>query len=156
MTGMGSAAQASQRDRVDPSAGGSLRGPDRSRWTGWIVFAALLLVMVGLFQAMQGLVALFRNGTYAVESDWLVVDVDYTVWGVLHLLVGALAVLIGVGLLTGNMVARGAAVMLATFSAVASLAFLPAQPAWSLIVITIDVLVIHAVVVHGGELEKTA
>lgn len=154
MTGStGSAAGPSQRDRVDPAAAGPRPG-GRSAWTGWIVFAAVLLVLVGLFQAMQGLVALFDDGSYAIDSDGLAVPVDYTVWGVMHLLVGTLAVLIGVGLLAGNMVARGAAVMLATFSAVANLAFLPAQPAWSLLVITIDVLVIHAVVVHGGELEK--
>ena len=103
---------------------------------------------------MQGLVALFDDGSYAVGSDGLAVPVDYTVWGVVHLLVGTLAVLIGVGLLAGNMVARGAAVMLATFSAIANLAFLPARPVWSLLVIAIDVVVIHAVVVHGGELEK--
>ena len=46
--------------------------------------------------------------------------------------------------------------MLASFSAVANLALLPAQPAWSLVVIALDVVVIHAVVVHGGELENSA
>ncbi|MGY1746951.1 DUF7144 family membrane protein [Blastococcus sp. SYSU D00695] len=141
----------SPRDRVPPGAGP--RRPGWSAWTGWVVFAALLLVTVGLVQALSGLVALFDDDFYLVGADDLPVPVDYTVWGVVQLLVGALAALIGVGLLAGNMVARGAAVVLAGFSALASLAFLPAQPVWSVVVIGLDVVVIYAVVVHGGELE---
>ena len=57
---------------------------------------------------------------------------------------------------TGAPGRSGAAVMLASFSAVANLALLPAQPAWSLVVIALDVVVIHAVDVHGGELENSA
>jgi hypothetical protein len=129
-------------------------GPRASGWTGWIVFAAALLLMAGAFQLVQGLVALFDDGYYVVGSDGLAVPVDYTVWGIVQLLVGTLACLIGIGLLTGNMVARGAAVALAGFSAVANLAFLPAAPVWALLLIGLDVVVIYAVVVHGGELER--
>jgi hypothetical protein len=50
----------------------------------------------------------------------------------------------------------GAAVLLAGFSAAANLAFLPARSAWSLVIIALDVVVSHAVVVHGGELEDPA
>jgi hypothetical protein len=81
---------------------------------------------------------------------------DYTVWGWVHLMVGVLAALIGVGLLTGNMVARGAAVGLASFSALASLTVVAATPAWSVIIIAVDVLVIFAIVVHGGELGRAS
>src|SRR4051812_34871121 len=139
----------SQRERVS-----SGRGAQASGWTGWVVFAAALLVLAGVFQLVQGLVALFDDGFYVVGSDGLAVPVDYTVWGVVQLLVGTLACLIGIGLLTGNMVARGAAVVLAGFSALANLAFLPAAPAWALLLIALDVVVIYAVVVHGGELES--
>ena len=157
MSGMGSVPDAWQRDRVHPGAGPpALRETDWSMWTGWIVFAAVLLVLVGLLQLMQGFVALFDDGSYLVGSDGLAVSVSYTVWGVVHLMVGALACLIGVGLLTGNMVARGAAVLLAGFGAVANLAFLAARPACSLVVIALDVVVIYAVVVHGGELENSS
>jgi len=155
MSTMGGAPDMSQRDRVHPGAGSAVpRAAGRSKWTGWIVFAAVILFLGGLLQIMEGLVALFDEGYYAVGSDGLVVHVNYTAWGVVHLLVGALACLIGIGLLTGNMVARGAAVFLAGFSALANLVFLAANPAWSLLVIALDVVVIYAVVVHGGELES--
>jgi hypothetical protein len=103
---------------------------------------------------LEGFLALFDDGYYPVGSDGLPLGVDYTVWGVVHLMVGALALLIGIGLLAGNLVARGAAVLLAGFSALANLVFLAAAPAWSLLLIAVDVLVIYAVVVHGGELES--
>jgi len=124
-------------------------------WTGWVVFAGALLVLTGVFQVLEGCIALFDDDFYAVSSDGLVVGTDYTVWGVVHVLVGTLAFLIGVGLFFGNMVARGAAVLLAGFSALANLLFLAASPAWSLTIIVLDVVVIYAVVVHGGELESS-
>ena len=127
--------------------------PVRTGRTGWIVFAAVLLFLGGLAQLVQGFVALVDNGFYVVGSDGPALNLDYSAWGILHLLVGALAWLIGLGLLAGNTVARGAAVGLAGFSLLANLLFLAAFPAWSLVIIAIDVAVIHAVVVHGGELE---
>ncbi len=109
-----------------------------------------------MLQVIEGVVALFDDGYYVVGADELAVPVDYTAWGWMHLLVGLLAALIGVGLLAGNMVARGAAVGLASFSALASLTFVGAAPVWSVIIIAIDVLVIFAIVVHGGELDRSA
>jgi hypothetical protein len=135
-------------DRVHPGP-----APARSGWTGWIVFAAVLLFLAGLAQLVQGFLALVDDSFYVVRSDGLALTLDYSVWGILHMLVGALAWLIGLGLLAGNSVARGAAVVLAGFSALANLLFLAALPALSLIIVAIDVIVIYAVVVHGGELE---
>jgi hypothetical protein len=144
----------SERDRTLPNDDPGARTPRVSGWVGWIFFAGVLLIMVGVLQVIEGLVALFDDGYYVVGADQLVAPVDYTVWGWMHLVVGVLAALIGVGLLTGNMVARGAAVGLSSFSALASLAFVAAAPAWSVMIIAVDVLVVFSIVVHGGELER--
>jgi hypothetical protein len=140
-----------QRDRVHPAPASAGSG-----WTGWIVFAAVLLFLAGLAQLVQGFVALVDDGFYVVRADGLALSLDYSAWGLVHMVVGALAWLIGLGVLSGNRVARGAAVGLAGFSAVANLLFLPASPAWSLIVIAVDVAVIYAVVVHGRDLATPA
>src|SRR3954466_15265779 len=92
-------------DRVHPGP-----APARIGWTGWIVFAAVLLFLAGLAQLVQGFVALVDDGFYIVRSDGLALSLGYSTWGLVHLLVGALAWLIGLGLLSGNTVARGAAV----------------------------------------------
>jgi hypothetical protein len=122
-------------------------------WVGWIVFAGFMLVMVGAFHIIEGLVALFRDEVFLVGPRGLVVNVDYTAWGWVHIIGGILAIATGAGLLAGQMWARILAVVVAFASAVINMAFLPAYPVWSAIVIAIDVLVIWAVTVHGSELK---
>jgi hypothetical protein len=70
--------------------------------------------------------------------------------------VGVLAVVAGFALFTGAAWARVTAVLLAAFNAIAQLAFLSASPVWATIVITIDVVVIWAIVVHGKEVGSGA
>jgi hypothetical protein len=124
-----------------------------SAWAGWVVFGGVMLIMAGAFQIIQGLVALFDDGFYLVRQDGLVVDVDYNTWGWVHLVIGAVGVLAGAGLLAGNMAARIVGVAFAFLSALLNLAFLPAYPVWSTILITLDVVVMYAIIVHGRELK---
>ena len=130
-------------------------GPrEQTGWVGWIVFAGFMLMMVGSFHIIEGLVALFRDEVFLVGTRGLVVNVDYTAWGWVHLVGGALAIATGVGLLAGQKWARVLAVVVAFASAAINMAFLPAYPVWSAIVIAIDVLVIWAVTVHGSEIRN--
>jgi hypothetical protein len=121
-------------------------------WTGWIAFAAVVMLMLGLFQAIQGLVALFENSYYIVRPNGLVLSIDYTAWGWTHLIIGILIAASGVGVMIGNIAARIVGVILAMISAVLNLVFIAAYPVWSIIVITVDVLVIYALTVHGREM----
>ncbi|MBB3664892.1 MULTISPECIES: DUF7144 family membrane protein [Prauserella salsuginis group] len=117
---------------------------------GWVAFASIMLVLVGLFNVLFGLVALFEQDYYLVGSAGLLVF-DLTGWGWIHLIIGGAAVLAGVALTTGATWARAVAAGLAGLNALAQVAFLPAFPAWSLVAIALDVLVIWAVVVHAGK-----
>lgn len=124
-------------------------------WVGWVVFAGVMLVMLGAFHVIQGLVALLRDEVFVVGKEGLVVNVDYTTWGWAHLIGGVVAVLVGVCLLAGQLWARIVAVVVAMLSAILNIAFLPAYPVWSALMIAVDILVIWAVTVHGSELKKT-
>ncbi|MGY1745461.1 DUF7144 family membrane protein [Blastococcus sp. SYSU D00695] len=124
-----------------------------SAWAGWVVFGGVMLVLLGAFQIIEGLVALFDDGFYAVSSSGLVVDVDYNTWGWVHLVIGIVAVLTGLGLLAGNMLARVVGVGIAMLGAIVNLAFLSAYPIWSTLMIALNVVVIFAIVVHGRELK---
>jgi hypothetical protein len=128
---------------------------ERTGWAGWVVFGGVMLIMMGAFQVTMGLVALFNDGFYAVRSDGLVVDVDYNTWGWIHIIIGLVGVLVGVGLMAGNMAARIAGVVIAFLSALANLAFTSAYPVWSVMVIVLDVIVIYAIIVHGRELKSS-
>ena len=125
-----------------------------SGWVGWVVFAGLMLIMLGSFQVIQGLVAIFDRGYYLVGPEGLVVNVDYTAWGWLHVGIGVIALAAGLGLMVGNMFARVVGVIVAIVSAVVNLAFIAAYPVWSTILIAVDVIVIYAIVVHGRELRN--
>ena len=54
---------------------------DVSGWAGWVVFAGIMLIMLGAFQVIEGLVALFDEGYYLVAPSGLVLSVDYNTWG---------------------------------------------------------------------------
>jgi hypothetical protein len=88
-----------------------------------------------------------------VRSNGLVVDVNYNTWGWIHTIIGVVGVLAGLGLLVGNMAARIVGVVVACLSAIVNLAFISAYPVWSAIMITLDVVVIYAIIVHGRELK---
>ena len=129
------------------------RGARPTGWVGWIVFSGIMMIMLGMFEAMIGLVALFKDHYYAVPRSGLVLSVDYTTWGWVHLLLGIVALAAGLGVLVGQMWARVTGIILAVVSAVANVAFLAAYPIWSTIVIVVDILVIYALAVHGREVK---
>jgi hypothetical protein len=123
-------------------------------WVGWVVFAATMLVMLGTFHAIQGLVALFQDSYYLVGAEGLVVSLDFTTWGWTHLILGVLAVVTGIALLSGATWARALAVVVAFLSAIANVGFLAAYPVWSTLMIALNVVIIYAITVHGGELRR--
>jgi hypothetical protein len=126
----------------------------QSAWVAWVNFAGVMLVLLGSFHVIEGLVALFRDEVFVVGRQGLVLNVDYTVWGWMHVVFGALTVLVGSCLLAGQMWARIVAVIVAGLSALANVAFLPAYPVLSAVMIAVDILVIWAITIHGGELRE--
>jgi len=128
-------------------------GERATGWVAWISFAAVMLAVVGVLQVMQGLAALIDDGFYVVGRSGLVVNVDYSVWGWTHLLLGVLAILTAAGLLAGNTLARVVGVLIAMVSAIVNLVFLPAYPWWSSLVILFDVVVIYGLTAHGAEMK---
>jgi hypothetical protein len=121
-----------------------------TRWTGLVVFAACMMWLLGFFQAIAGFAAIVNPDYYKVATARLLLVSSYTAWGWIHLLLGVLIFAAGVGVMSGNALARGAGVVLAGLSAISALAFSAASPVWAGVVIVIDVLVIYALTVHGG------
>ncbi|MGB3438655.1 MAG: hypothetical protein WBA97_07855 [Actinophytocola sp.] len=126
----------------------------RTGWVGWLYFGGTMLILVGTFNLIEGLVALFNDQYYVPTRQGLLVF-DITTWGWIHLIMGALAVIVGFGVFVGATWARIAGVAFASFNAIAQLAFLSAYPLWATIVITIDILIIWALIVHGDETRST-
>jgi len=129
-------------------------GYEASGWTGWIAFAGVIMVMLGIFHAIQGLVAIFKDEYYLVGQSGLTVNVDYTAWGWVHLIAGIILAAAGMCLFAGMMWARVVGVILAMLSAVINVGFLAAYPLWSLMMIALDVTIIYSLIVHGSEMKQ--
>ncbi|MDX6237577.1 MAG: hypothetical protein QOG10_2392 [Kribbellaceae bacterium] len=136
-------------------SGGGPAEPQTTGWVGWIVFAGVMMLVLGMFHAFQGLIALFQKDYYLVAANGLTVHLDYTGWGWTHLIFGIVVVAAGAALLVGQMWARVVAVVLAVLSTVVNAGFLAAYPVWSAIMIAVDILVIWALTVHGGEMRSS-
>ena len=124
---------------------------ERTGWTGWIYFAGTMLLIGGTLSIIYGFVALF-NDNWVVFGNTNAVFLDLTGWGWVHVIIGALIVLSGFGVFTGNVLARTVGVIVAAVNMIANFLWLPVYPFWAIIIIVIDALVIWALIVHGGEL----
>jgi len=133
-----------------PGYGSRVREQPPGWAVGFIVFAAVMMIMTGVFQALAGLVAIFENEFYVATRNYLF-QFDATTWGWIHLIGGVIVALAGWGVLAGQTWARVVGITLAVLSAIANFLFIPYYPFWSLLIIALDVFVIWALAVHGGK-----
>jgi hypothetical protein len=121
-------------------------------WVGWVLLGAIMIVLLGTVHLGTGLVALARPEVLAGgRADLLLpVSLDAIAW--LHIVLGAVAVVVGVALVRGHGWARLAAVFLSGVAALVNFAFIGLYPVWSVTALAMTALVIYAVAVHGGEL----
>lgn len=120
---------------------------------GFTVFASVMMVMMGLFQAFVGVVALVNDEFYVVGSQW-VFQFDVTTWGWVHLTIGIVVLLAGMALFSGAVWARTVGVLLAVVSAFASFAWIPWYPVWGVVMIAISFFVIWALTAHGRDITR--
>jgi hypothetical protein len=123
----------------------------RTGWTGWIAFAGVIMVISGGLNALYGLIAVV-NDDWVVWGDRGSLFLDLSNWGWIHLIVGLVLVLSGIGVFSGNILARTVGVVVASISLIANFLFIPAYPIWAIIVVTIDLLIIWALTAHGREM----
>ena len=110
---------------------------------GVVTFAGVLLVTVATFQILEGIAALAKDEVFLVGIEY-VYKFDVTTWGWIHIVLGAIGLATGIGLLAAQTWARITGIALAVIGALANFAFLPYYPLWSILVIAFYVLVIWA------------
>jgi uncharacterized membrane protein len=121
--------------------------------SGWavagITFAGCILTLIGVFQIIAGLTAILNDQFFVVARNYTF-DLDTTVWGWLHLIIGVLLVITAFGLFSRSTWAGVTAIVLALLSAVLNFFFIPYYPVWSIVVIALDVWVIWALTRPGA------
>lgn len=122
----------------------------RSDWAlGGVLFAAVMLVLIGAFQIIDGIVAIVDDNWYVVAPHYTY-SIDTTAWGWIHLIMGIVLVIGGVALFQRKLWAGILAIALATLSAILNFFFIPYYPFWAILIIAIDVFVIWSLTRPGA------
>jgi hypothetical protein len=119
------------------------------RGFGWLLFASTMLGLAGVLSVIDGIMALSKSKFYADNANY--VFSDLRTWGWIMLVVGALLIVAAMGVFRGSGFARWFGIFAAGLNAIAFFGAMQAYPFWSLIVFTLDVLVIYALAVYGGK-----
>ncbi|KQY46032.1 hypothetical protein [Cellulomonas sp. Root137] len=123
-------------------------------WVGWVWFAAFAILVSGLFNIIAGAVAAFSPKTVVSWTPDGIAVVDVSTWGWVHLVLGALLLLVGFALFSGTGWARVTAIVLVILNLLAQFVSLPITPWWSLIAIALDFFILWALTVHGDEVAR--
>jgi hypothetical protein len=124
-------------------------GPESGWALGGIVFAATMMVLIGGFQIIAGLVAIVDDDFYVVGANYTY-DLDTSAWGWIHLIIGIVVLLGGFGLLQRKVWAAALAIGLAMLSAIANFFFIPYYPFWAILLISMNIFVIWAITRPGA------
>jgi hypothetical protein len=119
-------------------------------WAGLVVFAGCMMLVISMFNIIEGIVALVDDERVVVTPNRFIV-VDLTSWGWTLLLFGLLMLATGVGLLVGQTWARITAIVLVGLHAVWQVMSLGAYPVWSLLMIALDVFVLFALTARWSD-----
>ena len=142
------AAESGVGPAVPPPAGAFEARPvpdEAPEHRGMVRFVGILLGFIGVWHVVIGLVALTEPGYFRATDAGQPLLAGYEAWAAVQLLVGFLALVVGLGVLAGNRLATVGAVVLAVVSAVVTLVFIRADPFWGCLVLALDGLVIWAV-----------
>jgi hypothetical protein len=116
-------------------------------WAGWILFATLIMLVIGVVNVLEGILTLIYRERVVLVQDRLYV-VDLTGWGIAVLVFGAILLCVGLGLLSAKTWARIAAIVVLVVHAIVQIAWLGAYPVWSILMLALDVVVLYALTVR--------
>ena len=141
--------------QAHPNNGPSSSPPaHRDRPKGWVVglslFAGVLMIITGVVNAMEGIVALVRNDVY-VATPRYIFAFDLTTWGWIQLILGIIVLAAGFGVITGRLWGRVVGIIIAALTILANFAFIPYYPIWSLLIVAFNVFVIWALCVYDRD-----
>jgi hypothetical protein len=125
-------------------------GPSAAFATGFAMFAGVLMIVAGVWGVLAGFAAILGDDVYVATPDY-VYSFDITGWGWIHLILGALVAVAGVGVVQGATWGVVAGIVLASLSALVNFAFIPYYPIWSILIIALDVVIIWALATYRRE-----
>jgi hypothetical protein len=143
------------RRSTEPVSGSQTTEPVSGSAVAGYVFAGVIMIVIGTFQAIAGLAAILDD-EFFVKTPNYAFEVDVTAWGWIHLLLGLLVAFAGYALFAARTWARVIGVTLAALSAIANFFFIPYYPFWAILIISLDVWVIWALTRSVSSAEELA
>jgi hypothetical protein len=125
----------------------SYSGYDEGRGYGWLMFSGVLLLTVGVFNVIDGIAAISRAHFFVADAHY--VTGDLRAWGWTILILGVVLVLVGLGVLARNQLARWAGVLFLGLDAIAQLLMIPAYPFWSLAMFAVCIVAMYGLIAYG-------
>ena len=123
-------------------------GYNDERPQGWVMFAGVLLLTLGTINVIEGIAAIGNAHFYVGNANYVFGDLK--TWGWIVLILGALQLLVGLGVLIENQFARWTGVVVLSLNALAQLLMMPACPFWSLAILAIDILALYGLIAYGN------
>ncbi len=115
---------------------------------GLVLFAAILMLVVGCFNLIYGIAAIANSHVFTAHANY--VFGNLRTWGWITLILGILQLLAAIGVLAGNQLARWFAVAVIGLNAIDQMLFIPAYPFWSLMIIAMDVVALYGLCAYGS------
>src|SRR5271165_539763 len=131
--------------RRDSGAGGRHA---EGRGYGMVVFASVLLAVIGFFNMLYGIAAIANSHVFVANAHYVIGDLR--AWGWVTLILSVLQLVAAGGILMGNQLARWFAVAVVGINAIEMMFFLPAYPFWALVIIAADVVALWGLCVYGS------
>jgi len=120
---------------------------DDERGYGWVAFAGVLLLILGTINTIEGIAAIGNANFFVHNTHYVFASLN--TWGWIVLCIGVIQLLVGLGVFAKNQFARWTGVVILSLNALAQLLMMPAYPAWSLLIFTVDILAIYGLVAYG-------
>ena len=121
---------------------------DEDRGLGWLVFAGIMLSIIGILNIVYGIAAIDKSSFYTANAHYVITDLK--TWGWVVLGVGAIQFLAAFGIWAGSEWGRWVGIISAGANAIVQMFFISAYPFWALSLFTLDLLVIYGLVVYGS------
>jgi hypothetical protein len=118
--------------------------------TGWLLFAAIILIFTGVMRIIDSIWALRFKGSLPDNLEAGVLGTNIKTYGIVYLIVGVLLVLAGFYVLSRNQFFRWVGVVAGGLGALTGVVWLPYFPVWGAIYIALGVLVAYGLVAHGA------
>jgi len=118
------------------------------RGYGLIIFAAVLLLVLGFFNMIYGIAAIANSHVFTANAHYVIGDLR--AWGWITLILSVLQLVAAAGIVAGNQLARWFAVAVVGLNAIDMMFFVPAYPFWALCIIAVDVVALYGLCAYGS------